>query len=151
MNFSSDVIDLWVVANDAQVLDIKVGRIRRSAAATAAQHLVVNDEIEASPDVIVSVLGRDELVVHVEARLDRGPVVLGAQLDLDGVPGRRRGRVRHVRGRDLGARVERVERDLARALPLGQVDLRRPALDGGQPERRPRALGYGRDKVGLEV
>lgn len=47
--------------------------------------------------------------------------------------------------------LQGVEANLARALPLSQVDLWRPAVGPVEPERRPGALRNGRHKVGLEV
>lgn len=47
--------------------------------------------------------------------------------------------------------LQGVEADLARALPLSQIDLRGPAVGPVQPERRPGALRNGRHEVGLEV
>lgn len=115
-----------IVTRHTQVLHIKVGRIRRPTAPARPQHLVVNNHVKRLSDHGIAVLRRVQFPVDIKARLEGGPVVLGAQLDEDGVPGRRRGRVGVVLGRDDGARVEGVEADLAVALPLGQVDLGRP-------------------------
>lgn len=47
--------------------------------------------------------------------------------------------------------LQGVEANLARSLPLSQVDLRRPAVGPVEPESGPGALRHGRHKVGLEV
>lgn len=114
-------------------------------------HLQVNDQPEGLADVVPGML-RD-LVDAVEEEVDDEVVAavgLGADLALDGVPCPGVA-VGDVVGGDLRGRVEGVEADLAVALPLGDVDLRRPARDGRQPQRRPGALGRGRDEVGREV
>lgn len=47
--------------------------------------------------------------------------------------------------------LQGVEADLARPLPLSQVDLWGPAVGPVEPESRPGTLCYGCHKVGLEV
>lgn len=66
-----------------------------------------------STDVALADLGGDELAVHVKVDGDIAAVLV-AQLGLDVVE-LGRGGVLDVLGRDLGAGVERVERDVARA------------------------------------
>lgn len=140
-----------VVARDTQVLHIKVGCIRGPTAPTGPEHLVVDNHIKRLADHVRAVLRREQVPVDVEARLQRRPVVLGPQLHQDGMPRRRGRRVGVVLGGDLTARVEGVEADFAVALPLGQVNLGRPAVDAVEPKGGPAALLDRGDKVGLEV
>ena len=79
-----------------------------------------------------------------------GAAVRVAELGADGVP-LRGVAVRHVVGGDLAAGVERVEADVAGALPLGHVDLGGPPARGVQPERGPRALGGRGQELAAEV
>lgn len=141
----------WVITRHTQILYIKVGSISGTRRAGAPEHLVVDDHIKGLTDHAGTILGSNELFVDIKASLEGGPVVLGPQLDQDGMPGGGRGGVGIILGGDDGARVEGIKADLAVALPLGQVDLGGPAVDAVQPEGGPAPLGDGGDEIRLEI
>lgn len=113
------------------------------------RHQESNSQVHRLSEISSADLRRDEVAVHVEFGLHILAVEI-PRLNLDAVEVAGAWVV-DVLGRHDRARVEGVEADLAAALPLSHVDLRRPALHGGQPEGGPCALGRGRLEFGAEV
>lgn len=100
-------------------------------------------------DVIIRDLSSHKFTVKIKLGADLVPVDV-SDLRLDRVPRARAGVV-DIECLDLAGRVEGVERDLARALPLGDVNLRWPASGRVEPEGRPGALSHRRDELGTDV
>lgn len=94
-----------------------------------------NSQPKRFPDKPTPILRRDLGPIHEILDLHIHSVVL-AHLALDLVELAGVG-VFDVERVHLAARVERVEADLAAALPLGHVDLGRPRINPGKPKRRP--------------
>lgn len=108
-----------------------------------------NSQIKRLPHKSCTILRRNLRPIHKVLDLHIDPIVL-SQLALDRMKRARIGIV-HIQRIHLTARVERVETDLATALPLGHVNLGRPAVDPRQPKRRPRPHVGGGLELGREV